>query len=187
MARVIESVILQLTLDLLVTGASGCRIGAGHSTLLFGELFWRGHARPRSSLSWDPLPPIDVARCSEVDAPMRWTLISGLSSWHSFHSFHTLWRSLWHFVGRRRLRLTSRPAGLQGLSAENHVMVFLVHIGNMLLAQSAEACATCASRLVPLRLNLISVSEYGAPSVKPTRRLISHQAFRALIASSLRR
>ena len=100
------------------------------------------------------------------------------------------------------LRSTAFPLGLPGLSEENMNLVFL---GNLFLIRSAEACAAvfahggnfsienpeasllwCAQPTQTLlricRAFLVSFDqcEFGAPSVKPTTLMVSHQVFTSL-------
>ena len=97
------------------------------------------------------------------------------------------------------LRSREVPLGLPGLSPDNHALVFL---GNLFLDRSAEVCMvvfdhggdfsienpehsllwlTPAVRTLTRRARAQVVDfdqcEYGAPSVKPTRLLISHAMF----------
>lgn len=100
------------------------------------------------------------------------------------------------------LRSATYPLGLPGLSEENLALVFL---GNLFLLRSAEACAAVFARggnfsienpeasllwAAPptkalaraCRAFMISFDqcEFGAPSVKPTSLLVSHQVFTQL-------
>ena len=100
------------------------------------------------------------------------------------------------------LRSALYPEGLPELSLENQAMVFL---GNAFLARSTEACAAVFQQGGNFSIenpefsllwsteaiaNLQHLArafcvdfdqcEFGAPSMKPTRLLVSHQSFRAL-------
>ena len=146
--------------------------------------------------------PMDVVDSANWDLIMHIIRVGGVRFLHCGTPCNTFSSARKADGGPPPLRSKDRPLGLQELSADNQALVFL---GNLFLDRSVEAIFhvlahggdfSLENPELSLMWNTPQVARllhwaraytvdfdqciFGAPSVKPTRLLVSHQAFQLL-------